>query len=118
MKNALLIITFFLLISACSERKAQIKSDFVLADGQMPAVTKDNANNLHIVFGIGDSIMYTYSSDDAITFSEPVLIAHIPDVYTFAMRGPQIAATDNCLVVTACTSDGNIYSFYKNRQNN
>ena len=114
MKSILSIITFFVLLSACSERKAQTRNDFVIADGQMPAIAKDNANNLHIVFGIGDSIMYTYSNDKGITFSAPVLIAQIPHVYTFAMRGPQIAATDDGLVITACTSDGNIFSFYKN----
>jgi hypothetical protein len=37
----------------------------------------------------------------------------LPHVYAFAMRGPQIAFTDKGIIVTACTSDGNIYSLYK-----
>ncbi len=48
------------------------------------------------------------------TFSRPSLISVLPHAYSFATRGPQIAATKKGLVVTACTSQGDIYSFYKN----
>jgi len=113
MKSILLPALFPLLIfSACSE-KVQPKNDFIIARGQMPAIVKDNNNALHLVFGNGDSIMYTYSKDNGNTFSTPTLIKEIPHVFTYAMRGPQLAATDRGIILTACTSEGNIYSFYK-----
>jgi hypothetical protein len=112
MKRIIPPALFLLMLSACSQ-KVHSKNDFIIADGQMPAMAKDNNNKLHLVFGKGDSIMYTYSTDNGNTFSKPVLIKELPHVYTYAMRGPQISATDKGIIVTACTSKGNIYSFYK-----
>jgi hypothetical protein len=113
MKNIITLISFFYFLSSCSEKKLQIKDNFVVANGQMPVIVKGNDNAIHLVYGIGDSIMYSYSSDNANTFSKPSLISVLPHFYSFATRGPQIAATQKGIVVTACTSLGNIYSFYK-----
>jgi hypothetical protein len=113
MKNILIPALFSVLIfSACSE-KVQSKNDFIIAQGQMPAIVKDNNNVLHLVFGSGDSIMYARSTDNGSTFSTASLIKEIPHVFTFAMRGPQLAATGKGIILTACTAEGNIYSFYK-----
>lgn len=113
MKNTISFIALLFFLSACSEKKAQTKNDFIIAHGQMPAIAKDEHNNLHVVFGSGDSVMYTYSKDKGNTFSIPALIAKLPHVYAYAMRGPQIAVTDKEVIVTACTTEGNIYSFHK-----
>jgi hypothetical protein len=91
--------------------------DFIIANGQMPDIVKDKNNNLHLVFGKGDSILYSYSSDNGNTFSSPSLISVIPGLYSFATRGPQIAATIEGVVVTASTSKGEIFSFYKDDKN-
>src|SRR6188768_2938187 len=117
MRTNISFVLFLLMLTACSEKKASIQDEAIIANGQMPALAKDKDNNLHLVYGIGDSIMYAYSDDKAITFSKPVLISILPHVYSFAMRGPQIAATGNGIVVTACTADGNISSFYKEKGN-
>ena len=85
------------MLTSCSEKKASINDDLIIANGQMPALAKDKDDNLHLVYGTGDSIMYVYSDDKAITFSRPVLISVIPHVYIYATRGPQIAATDKGL---------------------
>jgi len=69
MKN--IIIILFFTVAVCSGRKINPKNDFIVANGQMPNVTKDNHNNLHLVYGIGDSIMYSYSSYNASSFSAP-----------------------------------------------
>ena len=118
MKTALIITFLISILAGCAEKKVQPKNDFIIAPGQMPNITKDKDNNLHVVYGIGDSIMYTYSSDNAQSFSAPSLISILPDAFSFAMRGPQIAATENGIVVTACTSPGNIFSFYKAKDSN
>jgi hypothetical protein len=57
--------------------------------------------------------MYTYSSDKGNSFASPSVIAVLPKLFSFATRGPQVSATDKGVVVTACTSEGNIYSYYK-----
>ncbi|HUQ67626.1 MAG TPA: sialidase family protein [Flavitalea sp.] len=84
-----------------------------LGGGQMPAVTSDAKGNLHLVYGLGDNLLYRYSSDKGRTFSKPQLIATIKDLLDFATRGPQIAVTENGLSVLAPTKVGNIWSFIK-----
>jgi hypothetical protein len=113
-----IFLTFALcILLACNEKKATPKTDFVITSGQMPNLAKDKAGNLHLVYGIGDSIMYSYSSDKGNSFSTPTLIAVLPKLFSFATRGPQIAATNRGIIVTACTSTGNIYSYYKKNEN-
>ncbi|TKK66282.1 exo-alpha-sialidase [Ilyomonas limi] len=116
MKKMLAFLLFLCALSSCSEKKIQTKHDFVVAQGQMPNMVKDKDNNIHLVYGSGDSILYCYSSDNAASFSKPALVSVLPHVYTFATRGPQIAATEGGIVITACTSLGNIYSFYKENE--
>lgn len=113
MRNITAIILLLCFLSACTERSIQSRNDFIVGNGQMPNLVKDRDNNIHLVYGSGDSILYTYSTDNAETFSKPAVISVLPHVFTFAMRGPQIAATEKGVVVTACTSLGDIYSFHK-----
>jgi hypothetical protein len=93
---------------------AQNKEDnsLVIAKGQMPNITGDKNKTIHIVYGSADSILYI-SSKDGLSFTSPSLVAVLPKLSASAMRGPQIAAADNGLVVTACTSQGNIFSYIK-----
>lgn len=109
----LAIIIAFSTLAACNEKRAFPKPDFVIADGQMPEIVKDKNDDLHLVYGKGDSILYEISSDMGNTFSTPTLIDVLPGLFSFAMRGPQISATNHGLVLIACTSDGNIHSYYK-----
>jgi hypothetical protein len=101
------------MVSACSEKKAQQKTDFVIADGQMPAIAKDGEGNLHLVFGLGDSILYSYSTDLGKTFSPVSVIAVLAKLAASHTRGPQIAASNNGLTVIACNSLGDIFSYNK-----
>ena len=109
--NFFLIITLFF-VSVCCNNQITIKnSDNVIAHGQMPNLTKDNLNQIHLVYGSGDSILYSLSDDRGNTFSKPSLISILTGLAASHMRGPQIAATSNGLVVTACTNSGNIFSY-------
>jgi hypothetical protein len=111
MKNiSLFIFFFFILVVAYAQNKEG--KDVVIAKGQMPSITKDQNNVIHIVYGSGDSIMYI-SSRDGSSFTSPALIAVLPQLFAFSMRGPQIAATSNGLVVAASTTKGNIFSYKK-----
>ena len=81
-----------------------------ITKGQMPNMTVDKNNIVHIVYGRGDSIMYI-SSKNGVTFNSPSLVAVLPKLMSSAMRGPQIASAENGLVVTECTNQGNIYCY-------
>ena len=116
-KMSLRLVLVICSLLACNEKKIVTKTDFVIANGQMPNIIKDKDNDLQLVYGMGDSIMYTFSSDNGNSFSSPMLIAALPHLYSFAMRGPQIAATGDDIMVTACNSQGNIYSYFKKNGN-
>jgi len=98
---------------ACNEKKDFSKADFVIANGQMPDIAKDKNDHLHLVYGSGDSIMYATSSDEGISFSSPLLVDVLPNLFSFATRGTQVSTTDHGVIITACTSKGDIYSYYK-----
>ena len=90
----------------------------IIANGQMPNIIKDKTGMLHLVYGTGDSIMYLYSSDGGRSFSNPALISVLPKLAASHTRGPQIVATDKGLLLTACTKQGNIFSFIKSKSGN
>lgn len=105
----LIFLPFLFSIVHAQNKEAR---DFVIAEGKMPNIVKDKSNNSHIVYGTGDSIMYV-SSKNGKNFTSPALVAVLPKLFASAMRGPQIAAFDNGIIVTACTNEGNIFSFGK-----
>ncbi len=107
-------IHFFIIaiLATLSGNTQSAENGTVMIKGQMPNIAKDSKGVLHITYGMGDSLMYI-SSKDGKVFSKPLLIAVVPNVFTTAMRGPQIAATTDGLVVTACTKKGDIFSFKK-----
>lgn len=111
MKTAFLILTIVLVSFSCHNNDN--KNDEAIAAGQMPDLSKDNSDNVHLVYGSGDSILYIYSTDNGKSFSSPSLIALLPELAASHMRGPQIAATSNGLVVTACNKTGDLFSFTK-----
>lgn len=110
-------ISLALLVVACSNQISIKSSDTVIAQGQMPNLVKDNSDNIHLVYGSGDSILYSFSTDGGKTFSKPSLISVLQGLAASHTRGPQIAATTNGLVVTACSNPGNIYSYIKANNN-
>src|SRR6187397_1607350 len=109
MKTIIVFFSILFTFSFSSENKTSIKDDYIIAKGQMPSLAKDRNNTIHMVYGNGDSIMYALSTDHGTSFSKPSLISSLPGIYSFAMRGPQIACTDNSIIVTGCTISGNIY---------
>src|SRR5690349_16498352 len=110
MKTAILILIALLVFTGCKESKPDTISNSVIAEGQMPNLAKDDDANLHLVYGSGDSIMYSFSQTKGQSFSSPSLIALLPEVAASHTRGPQMAVTSEGLLVTASTDSGNIYS--------
>lgn len=111
MKTGLLIFLTAVAFFAC--RNGSMGSGNTIAKGQMPNLSTDNSGVVHLVYGNGDSILYSSSSEKGNSFSSSAVVAILPELAASHMRGPQIAATSNGLVVTACTNQGNIFSFTK-----
>jgi hypothetical protein len=109
MKIFILFIFSFVILSAALP---QNNTAGIIANGQMPYIIRDKSNTIHIVYGHGDSILYI-SSRDGKSYDSPSLVAILSGLSASAMRGPQIAAADNGLIVTACTKLGNIFSYQK-----
>ena len=114
MKLLCLSLLVVVLLLACNQKDASVPAN-IIAAGQMPDVVKDNSGSFHLVYGNGDSILYSFSSDRGKTFSEPSLIAILPKLTASHTRGPQIAATSDGLTVTACNNAGDIFSFTKDQ---
>lgn len=117
MRKALSLILVIFIYSGCLQNHGTATIDHVIADGQMPNVAVDKEARIHLVYGSGDSLLYAISQDKGKTFSSQEIIAVLPGLYSFATRGPQIAVTNNGVLVTAATSTGNIFSFYKTGNN-
>ncbi len=113
MKGALFVVIAFIVIASCNDSNSPVMTDSIIASGQMPDVVKDNSDNLHLVYGTGDSIMYCHSSDQGETFSASSLISVLPKLAASHTRGPQVAATNNGLVLTACNDSGDIFTYVK-----
>ena len=113
----------FLFIILCGafvnfDTNTQRNSDAIIASGQMPNAIMDRTGVLHLVYGTGDSIMYTYSRDGGKSFSKASLVSVLPKLAASHTRGPQIAVTSNGLLLTACTAPGNVFSFIKSGSGN
>jgi hypothetical protein len=115
-------IDFFLLalaicLTACQDKTTGSPGE-IIAAGQMPNAAMDRSGNPQLVFGSGDSILYSSSTDRGRTFSSPILVAIVPKLAASHMRGPQIAVTASGMVITACNDLGDIFSFIKDESGN
>jgi hypothetical protein len=117
-KISISIILTVCSLLACNGKKTIPRTDFVIASGQMPNLAKDKSGAIHLVYGLGDSIMYTYSSDNGNSFSSPSLISILPGLAASHTRGPQIASTNRGLSVIACNDAGDIFSYNKSGSGN
>lgn len=63
------------------------------------ATTKDGT--VHLVYGVGDAVLYTQSTDTGATFSKPLEAFHVPNMALGMRRGPRINVAGTSIVVTA-----------------
>lgn len=109
MRNFILI--FFLIVSFSTNAQ----DARVIAKGTMPNAVVDRKDQMHVVFGNGDSIMMM-TSNNGTDFSKPVLVSIIPKLVAHAMRGPQVGQTNSGLLITVSTNDGNMFSLKQDEQ--
>ena len=105
-----LALSLFILWS-CQETNRSSGEPKQIAAGQMPNIVTDKTGKLHMAFGKGDSILYSFSTD-GLSFAAPALVAVLPELAASHTRGPQIAITDFGISITACINKGDIFSYY------
>ena len=116
MKNLIIAFLSWLLFAGCSQQHQSNQAGVIfIANGQMPAITKDENQVIHLVYGIGDSIMYTFSNNKGISFSSPELVNSMKGLVAYATRGPQIATTKDGVAVIAVNQSGDISSYTKDK---
>jgi hypothetical protein len=72
-----------------------------VAAGHLPVVSADPSGALHLVYGQDSTIYYATASGPTSRFNQPLAVASLPGLVAGAKRGPQIAVTDQFVVVTA-----------------
>ena len=72
-----------------------------VAPPKQPQATLSSDGTIHIVFGVGEDVVYCHSTDNGNTFSEPKVAFQIPNLLLGMRRGPRIAAFGNTLIVSA-----------------
>src|SRR5688572_33395965 len=98
----LLVITIAVIIIGCSPNKSTEFKALVIGKGSMPQADIDQSGNVYVVYGSGDSLFCVISDNRGGSFTDPELIAVIPNLAASHMRGPQIAATTSGGIVIAC----------------
>ncbi len=79
----------------------------VIASGQaahapkQPQAAVGVDGSVHIVYGIGDTVQYSRSSDGGATFEKPRQAFRVPNMSLGMRRGPRIVKTKSAVVVTA-----------------
>ena len=71
------------------------------ADARQPQVAVNPSGVIHLVYGRGNAIFSTASTDFGKTFSAPVQVAQVGTLALGMRRGPRVVATENAVVVTA-----------------
>lgn len=82
-----------------------------LAEGEQPQISMDPKGVVRVAFGMENKIYCSTSTDNGISFSNPVLVAEVPKMHLGMTRGPQIASSANYSVISAMDESGNIHCF-------
>jgi len=82
-----------------------------IADGDQPQLSADKDGIVRLIYGEGDKIYYSISSDNGKTFHRPVLVSEVDGMHLGMTRGPQLASSRDYSMVTAMDKKGNIHSF-------
>jgi hypothetical protein len=116
MKKILTVILFGILLLSLTSW-SDVKTD-TISSGEQPQITSDNLGVIRIVFGQKDKIFCVTSHDKGVTFSQPVLVAQLPQMHLGMSRGPQFASSINYSVITAQDKAGNIHWYKLNHSSN
>src|SRR6266542_4335057 len=114
MKNIIALSCCLIFIISFAYKNIIVNDEeLVVKDATMPFVTKDAKGAVYMVFAKGNKLEYTISNNNGISFSSPVLVDTVNDLFGVTGRGPKIISTPNTLTILALNKAGNIYSYTK-----
>ena len=87
-----------------------------VAAGHLPVVSADPSGALHLVYGQDSTIYYATTSGQTTHFNQPVKVATLPGLVAGAKRGPQLAVTDQFVIVTAVNRSGDVFAYSLDRR--
>jgi hypothetical protein len=90
---------------------ATIPGTNTIGQGKQPQVSVDKGGVIRVVYGLNDKIFCAVSTDHGQTFSAPALVAQVADMHLGMGRGPQLASSMDCSIITAMNKAGDIYWF-------
>lgn len=93
-----------IVISVCLAAWAQTS---VAKDGKQPRLSIAPNGTACVVYGNGDSIYCSVSTDGGKAFGEGTKVGEVPSLMCGMRRGPQVAATKDFIVVTGIGKEGN-----------
>jgi hypothetical protein len=106
-----------LAVGFTSQSDAGLPGINTIGQGKQPQVSVDNAGIVRVVYGLEDKVFCATSTDNAQTFTAPVLVAQIAGMHLGMGRGPQLASSAGCSIITAMDNAGNIHWFKQNKGN-
>jgi hypothetical protein len=89
-----------------------------VATGHLPVVAVDKSGTIHLVYGQDSTIYYISSLKNTSSLSKPNEVAVLPNLVAHAKRGPQLAVTDQYVVITAVDKVGDVFAYSLDRRTN
>jgi hypothetical protein len=86
-----------------------------IAKGHLPVIMTDEGGRLHMVFGQDSTIYYTTAKDSRTQFGSSIAVATLPNLVAGAKRGPQLAVSDQFVVITAVNRMGDLFAYSLDR---
>lgn len=87
-----------------------------VAVGHLPVVFADANGTVHLTFGQDSTIYYATVIGQSGGVNQSIAVATLSKLVTTAKRGPQVAATNNYVVITAVNRAGDVFSYSLNRR--
>lgn len=114
MRNLLFFLLQLWVLSATCQPSTPQK----VASGHLPVIIADTKGAMHLVYGQDSTIFYAMAKSQTASFNAPSKVATLPNLVAGAKRGPQLAITDQFIVITAVNRQGDIYAYSLNRATN
>ncbi|MDB5342034.1 MAG: BNR/Asp-box repeat protein [Schlesneria sp.] len=98
-----LVCCFFALLgtSLLAAESTLVASGSGGASPKQPQAAIANDGTVHLIYGVGDAVLYTRSTDAGVTFTKPQEAFRVPNLALGMRRGPRITAAGTSIVVTA-----------------
>lgn len=109
------IIYFCLQIIASLGKEPSSGGGIRVERGHLPVVLADERGGIHLTFGQDSTIYYATYNAQLASFEQPVAVAVLPNLVAGAKRGPQVAVSDQAIVITAVNKAGDIHAYPLNR---